>query len=109
MNETIASISRAREWRVVAALTILAAVLRLIHLGAQSLWVDEILTLAVATPKPGFPLGQLLLHNIHGPLHTFVVAVARELKLPVLYLGVGEKADDLIDFSAEEFATALLR
>ncbi len=38
-----------------------------------------------------------------------VVAVARELKLPVLYLGVGEKADDLIDFSAEEFATALLR
>ena len=38
-----------------------------------------------------------------------VVAVARELKLPVLYLGVGEKPDDLIDFSPEGFAAALLR
>jgi fused signal recognition particle receptor len=38
-----------------------------------------------------------------------VVAVARELKLPVLYLGVGEKADDLIDFSPEDFAAALVR
>ena len=38
-----------------------------------------------------------------------VVAVARELKLPVLHLGVGEKADDLIDFSPQEFATALVR
>jgi fused signal recognition particle receptor len=36
------------------------------------------------------------------------VAVARELKLPVLYLGVGEKADDLIDFRPREFAAALL-
>ena len=29
------------------------------------------------------------------------VAVARELKLPVLYLGVGEAADDLVDFQPE--------
>ncbi len=36
------------------------------------------------------------------------VAVARELKLPVLYLGVGESADDLVDFAPREFATALL-
>jgi len=36
------------------------------------------------------------------------VAIARELKLPVLYLGVGEKADDLIDFRPREFASALL-
>ena len=77
MNELIASISRVRERRVIAALTVLAAALRLFHLGAQSLWVDEILTLTVATPKPGYPLVQLLLHNIHGPLHTFVVAMVR--------------------------------
>ena len=38
-----------------------------------------------------------------------VVAVARELKLPVLYLGVGESADDLVDFDPREFATALVR
>jgi len=36
------------------------------------------------------------------------VAIARELKLPVLFLGVGEKADDLIDFRPREFASALL-
>ncbi len=36
------------------------------------------------------------------------VAIARELKLPVIYLGVGEGADDLIDFSPREFAAALL-
>lgn len=36
------------------------------------------------------------------------VAVARELRLPVLYLGVGEAADDLIEFRPREFASALL-
>ena len=77
MKEVTGSITRASERRVLAGLIILAALLRFIHLGAQSLWVDEILTLIVATPKAGYPLGQLLLHNIHGPLHTFVVALMR--------------------------------
>jgi fused signal recognition particle receptor len=36
------------------------------------------------------------------------VAVARELRLPVLYIGVGEGAEDLIDFRPREFAAALL-
>jgi signal recognition particle GTPase len=36
------------------------------------------------------------------------VAVARELRLPVLYLGVGEAPEDLIEFRSREFATALL-
>jgi hypothetical protein len=52
---------------------IVAAALRFAHIGAQSVWIDEYLTLEVATPKPGYPIWQLLLHNIHGPLHTFVV------------------------------------
>jgi len=38
-----------------------------------------------------------------------VVAVAKELRLPVLHLGVGEGADDLVDFDAGEFAAALVR
>jgi len=38
-----------------------------------------------------------------------VVAVARELRLPVLFLGVGESADDLVEFDAREFASALVR
>jgi fused signal recognition particle receptor len=37
-----------------------------------------------------------------------VVAVARELALPVLFAGVGEGKDDLIGFSAEDFVAALV-
>lgn len=62
-----------RERVVLCGIVLLAAALRLLHIGAQSTWIDEYLTLEVATPKPGFPLWQLLRHNIHGPLHTFVV------------------------------------
>lgn len=36
-----------------------------------------------------------------------VVAIARELSLPVRFLGVGEKIDDLVEFNAEEFADGL--
>ncbi len=36
------------------------------------------------------------------------VAVARELRLPVLYLGVGEGMEDLVEFHPREFASALL-
>jgi len=51
----------------------------------------------------------LLLAKLDGTAKGgMVVAVGRELRLPVLYLGVGEKADDLVDFDAREFAAALL-
>jgi fused signal recognition particle receptor len=36
-----------------------------------------------------------------------VIAIAEELKLPVRYLGVGEKMEDLVPFDAESFAAAL--
>ncbi len=36
------------------------------------------------------------------------VAVARDLKLPVLFLGVGETPDDLLEFRPREFAAALV-
>jgi 4-amino-4-deoxy-L-arabinose transferase-like glycosyltransferase len=68
-----------RETRALAAVVLLGAALRVFHLGYQSLWVDELLTLEVATPKPGYPIGQLLVHNIHGPLHAFVVFLFRAL------------------------------
>ncbi len=35
------------------------------------------------------------------------VAVARELKLPIVYLGVGEAPEDLVEFRPREFALAL--
>jgi fused signal recognition particle receptor len=37
-----------------------------------------------------------------------VVAIAKELSLPVLYTGIGEGLDDLLPFSAEDFVSALL-
>lgn len=36
-----------------------------------------------------------------------VVALAHEIELPVVYVGVGEKMDDLIDFSPKEFVDAI--
>ena len=51
----------------------------------------------------------VLLAKIDGTAKGGVaVAVARDLKLPVVYLGVGESAADLIEFRPREFASALL-
>jgi fused signal recognition particle receptor len=36
-----------------------------------------------------------------------VVAIARELNLPIRYVGVGEKAEDLLPFDAENFIQSL--
>lgn len=37
-----------------------------------------------------------------------VVAITRELNLPIRYIGVGEKADDLLPFDAEAFVNSLI-
>ena len=37
-----------------------------------------------------------------------VIAISVELELPVLYVGVGEKLDDLIPFDAKDFVDALI-
>jgi len=36
-----------------------------------------------------------------------VVAITRELGLPVRYVGVGEQMDDLVPFDANEFVNSL--
>ena len=36
-----------------------------------------------------------------------VVAIARELNLPIRYIGVGEKVEDLLPFDAEKFIESL--
>ena len=35
------------------------------------------------------------------------MAIARELDLPIRYVGVGEKVDDLLPFDAEKFIASL--
>jgi fused signal recognition particle receptor len=37
-----------------------------------------------------------------------LAAIACDLKVPIRYIGVGETADDLVDFNAEQFVEALL-
>ncbi len=55
------------------------------------------------------PIDGVLLAKLDGTAKGgMVVAIAKELRLPVLYLGVGEKADDLVDFRPREFASALV-
>jgi fused signal recognition particle receptor len=36
-----------------------------------------------------------------------VVAIARELNLPIRYIGIGEKIDDLVPFEPEKFIESL--
>jgi len=36
-----------------------------------------------------------------------VVAIARELNLPIRYIGVGEKLDDLLPFEPDNFIESL--
>jgi len=55
------------------------------------------------------PVDGVLLAKLDGTAKGgMAVAVSRELGLPVLYLGVGESADDLVEFRPREFAAALL-
>jgi fused signal recognition particle receptor len=42
------------------------------------------------------------------PKGGIIVAISQELKLPVLYVGVGEKVGDLVRFDREAFVSALL-
>ena len=51
----------------------------------------------------------VLLAKIDGTAKGGVaVSIARDLKLPVMFLGVGETAQDLVEFRPREFAKALL-
>jgi fused signal recognition particle receptor len=55
------------------------------------------------------PVTGILLAKMDGTARGgVVVAIAKELGLPVRYLGVGEGADDLVPFSPEAFVAALL-
>jgi fused signal recognition particle receptor len=36
-----------------------------------------------------------------------VIAIARELNLPIRYVGIGEKVEDLLPFDGEKFIESL--
>ena len=54
------------------------------------------------------PLTGVVVTKLDGtPKGGIIVAISQELKVPVLYVGVGEKADDLVPFDAAQFAEGL--
>ena len=55
------------------------------------------------------PLTGLVVTKLDGTSKGgMVVAIQKELGLPVKFIGLGEQADDLQPFNAKEFAEALL-
>ena len=46
----------------------------------------------------GRRIGRAVLH---------LIAIARELNLPIRYIGVGEKVEDLLPFDSEKFIESL--
>ena len=92
--------ARTVRW-IVVLLVLLGAFLRFYRLGAQSLWVDELLTISAA--NIGGTLGRGALSNIQGPLHAVLIhfiarlstsevalrglsALAGTATIPVVYL-----------------------
>ena len=51
----------------------------------------------------------IILNKLDGTAKGGVVlAISAEMEIPVVYVGVGEKIDDLEDFNAEEFVDGIL-
>jgi fused signal recognition particle receptor len=59
--------------------------------------------------KESLPLTGIVLTKLDGTAKGGVVlGVANGLRVPVRYVGLGERPDDLHEFSAEDFVEALL-
>ncbi len=103
------------------AMTLLAAVPRLIGLRAQSLWVDEILTWHAVRPGHNLAFWEQLHDTIQGPLYTAVAWLLVRLgdpelmmRLPLAIAGVltipafGVLAGRLVDGRSARLAVLLL-
>ena len=56
------------------------------------------------------PVTGLVLTKLDGTAKGgIVIAIARELGIPIRYVGVGEKMNDLIEFSAEAYVNGLFK
>ena len=97
----------------------LSKIRRVIDRQAEGWHRETLLVLDATTGQNGLAQAQefhkvaaadgVLLAKVDGTAKGgIVVAVARQLGLPVRFLGVGEGADDLVEFRAREFAAALL-
>lgn len=59
-------------------------------------------------PQPGAPIARFTFTKLAGTIKGgMVVAIHGELGVPIKFIGLGEKTDDLQPFDAEQFAEAL--
>ena len=97
----------------------LAKIRRVIDRQAEGWRRETLLVLDATTGQNGLAQAEefhkvaaadaVLLAKVDGTAKGgIVVAVARQLGLPVRFLGVGEGAEDLVEFRPREFAAALL-
>jgi len=54
----------------IGAVVAVSALIRFFGLARQSLWVDELLSVRAFDAPSGVSFGELLLHNVHGPLYS---------------------------------------
>ncbi len=70
-----------REWVVLASILAVAAAARFYRIGAQSFWIDELLSLDASVATEGVSFWEKLLYNVHGPLHAVVIHALRGISL----------------------------
>jgi fused signal recognition particle receptor len=59
--------------------------------------------------KDAIPLSGIVLTKLDGTAKGGVIlGICAELGLPVRYVGIGERAEDLREFNADEFVEAML-
>jgi fused signal recognition particle receptor len=96
----------------------LAKIHRIIQREAADWVVESLLVLDATTGNNAIPQARefvkvaavdgVVLTKLDGTAKGgMAVAVARELRLPIRFIGVGEQADDLLEFRSRDFAAAL--
>ncbi|MBN2185783.1 MAG: glycosyltransferase family 39 protein [Candidatus Krumholzibacteriota bacterium] len=63
-----------RKWTILAAIIIVAFILRFFRLGHQSFWVDEMMTIgSYSSPPAPVTYWKKLLWDMHGPLYSLIM------------------------------------
>ena len=70
-----------REWVMLVLILAVAAAVRFYRIGAQSFWIDEILSLDASVASGGASFWERLLYNVHGPLHAVIIHLLRSVSV----------------------------
>jgi uncharacterized membrane protein len=68
-----------RERIYLALILVAAASLRFYRIGAQSYWIDELLSLGASSTPEGVSFWRKILYDVHGPLHTIIIHFLRRI------------------------------